>query len=489
MKHSPYSLLVLIFLLFFLNNNYAQGPGSLFVDAGLDTLIPCGTGGCADITADYLEIFETFSTNYTVAPIPYSPDVTSNPPFPFNGLANNMNPNQDDIWSVVETLPFDFCFFGSLEQLFQVGSNGLIRFDVGNSGDWNAWNFNEDLPNNTNPALGEGNIFTPVHDINPADSDSDEIGYEVLGTYPNRVLVVSFFSVPIYGCSDLRETHMAVLYEFSNVIEIYIQNKHVCVNHNGGNAALGIQNNDGDIAYVPPGRNTSDSPWTASREAWRFKPDGLETFAFEWLDSTGTVIGNTDTINVCPAGGSEIFTARVTYTNTCNGDVVVLEDDVLVTISTALSIPAGIPDDLILCDEIPNDGFAAFDLTLRDAQIINSQPDTFVTYYETDTDAEAGSNPLASPYTNTTPDFQTVFARLEVSSGLGLGCFDIVPLLLQVDAAPAITDPIDDLILCDEIPNDGFAAFDLTLRDAQIINSQPGTFVTYYQTEADAEAG
>ena len=204
MKHSPYSLLVLIFLLFFSKNNYAQGPGSLFVDAGLDILIPCGNGGCADITADYLEIFETFSTNYTVAPIPYSPDVTGNPPFPFNGLANNMNPNQDDIWSVVETLPFDFCFFGSLEQLFQVGSNGLIRFDVGNSGDYNAWNFNEDLPNNTNPALGEGNIFTPVHDIDPAASDFDEIGYEVLGIYPNRVLVVSFFSVAIYGCTDLR---------------------------------------------------------------------------------------------------------------------------------------------------------------------------------------------------------------------------------------------------------------------------------------------
>ena len=89
MKYSPYSLLVLIFLLFFSKNNYAQGPGSLFVDAGLDTLIPCGTGGCADITADYLEIFETFSTNYTVASIPYSPDNSGNPPFPFNGLANN----------------------------------------------------------------------------------------------------------------------------------------------------------------------------------------------------------------------------------------------------------------------------------------------------------------------------------------------------------------------------------------------------------------
>ena len=32
-------------------------------------------------------------------------------------------------------------------------------------------------------------IFTPVHDIDPTVANTDEIGYEVLGTYPNRVLV------------------------------------------------------------------------------------------------------------------------------------------------------------------------------------------------------------------------------------------------------------------------------------------------------------
>ena len=40
---------------------------------------------------------------------------------------------------------------------------------------------------------------------------------------------------------------MAVFYEFSNVIEIYIQDKPSCPTWNDGNAALGIQNNDGDL--------------------------------------------------------------------------------------------------------------------------------------------------------------------------------------------------------------------------------------------------
>lgn len=291
MKFSPYSLLLLFFLLFFSKNNYAQGPGSLFVDAGSDMVIPCGTGGCTNITADYLEVLETISANYTVESIPY------NPPFPFNGLANQLNPNEDDAWSVVESLPFDFCFFGNLEQQFQVGSNGLLRFDVAAGDTTNAWSFSEDLPNNTQEALAEGNVFTPVHDIDPVPSTTEEIGYEVLGAYPNRVLVVAYFAVPLFSgsCNNMRATHMAVFYEFSNVIEIYMQDKPVCPGWNSGNAALGIQNNDGDIAYVPPGRNTSDSPWTATNEAWSFTPDGVETYVFEWLDSTGTVIGNTTT--------------------------------------------------------------------------------------------------------------------------------------------------------------------------------------------------
>ena len=39
---------------------------------------------------------------------------------------------------------------------------------------------------------------------------------------------------------------------------------------------------------------------------------------------------------------------------------------------------AVVPDDLAVCDQVPNDGFAEFDLTLRDTQIIGGQPDTFV---------------------------------------------------------------------------------------------------------------
>ncbi|HLU50755.1 MAG TPA: hypothetical protein VKZ42_01205, partial [Flavobacteriaceae bacterium] len=139
---------------------FSQGPGSLFVDAGEDQII-CGGTECVDLSADFLEIFETFSQNYTVQSIPY------NPPFPFNGLANSIDVDGDDIWSAVDFLPFDFCFFGDLETQFQVGSNGVLRFDVDPFDTSNGWAFSENLPNNSNPTLGEANVFTPVHDIDP----------------------------------------------------------------------------------------------------------------------------------------------------------------------------------------------------------------------------------------------------------------------------------------------------------------------------------
>ena len=97
----------------------ASGPGNPFVEAGDDVVIDCADD-CTDITAEFLDIGET--NTYTVSEIPFVP------PFDFDGLTNSLNPNQDDRWSDVENLPFDFCFFNNIETQFQVGSNGVIRF-------------------------------------------------------------------------------------------------------------------------------------------------------------------------------------------------------------------------------------------------------------------------------------------------------------------------------------------------------------------------
>ena len=201
----------------------ATTPGNPYVSAGDDFSIVCETN--ISLSADFLEIGET--NTYNVVEIPFVP------PFPFNGLSNSVNTNIDDAWDSPQALPFDFCFFGNLEQQFQVGSNGLVRFDVNPSdtgGGSNAYSFSSanNIPTNNPDAIGEGNIFSPVHDIDPAASNAEEIRWEILGEFPNRVLAVSFYNVEMYSCSDLFATHMIVLYETTNVIDIYIQNKPSC---------------------------------------------------------------------------------------------------------------------------------------------------------------------------------------------------------------------------------------------------------------------
>jgi hypothetical protein len=427
------TLLAIIFLVTVSFSTYAQGPGSLFVDAGPDVTIECdGNNGCTNITADFLSTFETASAVYTVESIPY------NPPFPFNGLANPLNPNIDDAWSSVDTLPFDFCYFGNLEQEFQVGSNGVIRFDVDPGDTSNGWSFTENLPNNSNPTLGEANVFTPGHDIDPAASNTEEIGYEVLGTYPNRVLVVSYYEVPMFSgtCNPLLATQMVVFYEFSNVIEVYIQDKPSCPSWNNGNAVIGIQNNDGDIAYVPPGRNTSDSPWTTTNEAWRFTPAGVETFVFEWLDAGGTVIGTTPTITVCP-DGSEAYTARVTYTNACNNDTVVLEDSVVVTSVASYTVDLG-PDQQ-LCDQATYEITAVIDgADPTNATYLWSTGETTPSIIVSQSDVYSVEVDIDDCVVN-----QSVHIELENSPAIELGnnietCFDEIVLL---DASPSNYDP------------------------------------------------
>ncbi len=308
----------------------AQIPGNPYVDAGPDQTIDCNSSGCTDITATFLQIGET--NTYTVSSIQYLP------PSDFTGLGNQLNPNIDDRWTTIQQLPFDFCFFGNINTNYQVGTNGVIAFEP-TASNFNGWSFSQNLPNNSNPTLGEANIFSPCHDMDPTRSEFEEIGFEVQGVAPNRVLVVAFAEVPMFQCNNIFATQMMVLYETTNIIDVYINTKPTCNTWNSGNAVIGIQNNDGTVAFVPPGRQTSDSPWSTVNEAWRFTPAGPSIVSFAWLDSTGAVIGTTPTLNVCPSG-SEIYTAQVTYTS-CNGDIVVVEDDVMVSSNATFTVDAG----------------------------------------------------------------------------------------------------------------------------------------------------
>ena len=143
------------------------------------------------------------------------------------------------------------------------------------------------------------------------------------------------------------------------------------------------------------------------------------------------------------------------------------------------------PLPLEVCDD-DGDGFASFDLTVKDVEITNGDPDLAVSYHSTLIDAELDILPLPIPYLNDVPFLQIVYARVE---SLNNGCFDIVELTLVVlDGCPDIDSPPVDIFI-DEGDENGLAQFDLTVNESLMLGAQdPTVFLfSYHLTFEDAQ--
>jgi gliding motility-associated-like protein len=296
------------------------------VDAGPDQNIDCSTSNCVDLSADFLET--GFSTSYAVSSIAYDP------PTAFDAGIEIVI-NDDDTWSSVVDIPFNFCFFDDPYSQLVLGSNGLISFDTSLAGDFCQWNFNDPIPN---PSVEPFAIYGVFHDLN------NEVGiggctggcgnfyYDIIGTAPGRIFVLSFDNMTHYNCVSDRSTHMIVLYETTNVIEVHIQDKpETCTSGLNLNALVGIQNIDGSVGYAPDNRNTGE--WSATNEAWRFTPNGGINYIFEWLDN-GVTVSNDPDFQVCPSS-TTTYTAQVTYNN-CDGTQVAVSDTVDVIVGSGI---------------------------------------------------------------------------------------------------------------------------------------------------------
>ena len=190
------------------------------------------------------------------------------------------------------------------------------------------------LPNNT---LFLNTIFGVYHDIDP--SKGGEVGWELITlTSGCRALVASWNNIPMFSssCNAQLYTGMIVLYENTNIIEVYIQEKSVCATWNSGNAIVGIQDATGTQAVVAPNRNGLDTDWTTTNEAWRFTPSGSSIATIKWYQGTGTsgtVVGTSNTLNIC-ATTTSTYTAEVTYT-LCGGSTMKITDETIVTVGTS----------------------------------------------------------------------------------------------------------------------------------------------------------
>jgi len=309
---------------------YSQNlvPGG--VDAGTDFTLDCTTGTCTILSADFHQSHET-NTKYTVNSVPFDPVIVTLP----------SSINADDDYSNAIDLGFTFCFFGDFYDQIVIGDNGLISFNVAlYAGDTAAqWELNSAW-NIPSASLPQDAVFGAFHDL--FINEGGSITYGVTGTAPFRAFVINYKAVAQYnaasGCNDTT-TQQIVLHETSNFIDVYLTEKPACTGWQGGTAAVGIQKGAGTEGYFAPGRNTSDSPWTATDEAWRFAPEqtGGITYTFEWVNNTTGLVESTDPdYEVCP-DITTTYTANVTWID-CTNSTVSASDEVTITVDLPFTL-------------------------------------------------------------------------------------------------------------------------------------------------------
>ena len=417
----------------------------------------CNPGECTDLLAHYSNIGST--TDYTVSSIPYCPS------FPFTG-GTAINANCDDVWAPTVSLPFQFNFYGTCYNQVLVGSNGVLTFDLvgppygaGGCGLlYCNWPYSATIPNPTFPIRNaiygvyqDTNINNPPV-TNPAVQN---VNYYVLSTGvnapPNRVFVANFNELPQFSCDGSVgfQTSQVVIHETTNIIEIFVNKRTSCTTWNSGSGLIGIQNQAGTKATVPPGRNTGT--WSATNEAWRFYPKDIPVTPTEirW-EQSGSPIGsiNENPLHICPTG-SATYTAIVKYDN-CG--ITEVRKDINVDVAAPLSPHS--PHDITIC----NPGVPPYTVNIdENADIFNGIPnptDFVIKYYENLADAnnDAPTNinyisdaDLATFTFNTLP--KTIYVRIQ--DLVTTGCANIRTFTILPATAPAGTISYGASSYCD----------------------------------------
>jgi len=275
------------------------------------------------------------------------------------------NITADDRYSSIINLPFSFPFYGTFYNKVVACGNGYLSFDTTLANAFAAWDLSPGgtITNFPSDLYDRALIASPFHDLDPSstNSPSRQIKYQTIGTAPNRVWVLSYFRVPLYGTgcdAQIENTHQIALHESTGMIEVFIKDKQICNSWNDGRAMVGLQDYTRTKAIMPPGRRATDQPWgtVGMNEVWRFYPKlGAPLFKkVELLDENGAVLQtNTDTTrisndlfqvsfpNVCPTSGNSMYVIRTTYGQISNPNATIFNlDTVYITQITSLPVTA-----------------------------------------------------------------------------------------------------------------------------------------------------
>jgi len=167
---------------------------------------------------------------------------------------------QDDQYSGVVNIGFNFTFYGNTYSQIVVGTNGIVTFDLTKASGYCPWG-----------AAGQffPNSFDPMNSIMLTFSDFAEathISYQTIGTAPNRQFIVIYQPVTVTPCSTTDHCwyEALILHETTNYVDMHILNKpsDMC------SAVQGMQNSSATAASII----IQDPQWTTTEDAKRWTP-------------------------------------------------------------------------------------------------------------------------------------------------------------------------------------------------------------------------
>ncbi|WP_396603240.1 T9SS type B sorting domain-containing protein [Algibacter sp. R77976] len=198
--------------------------------------------------------------------------------------------------------------------------------------------------------------------------------------------------------------------------------------------------------------------------------NGQPDLTLELFDSSDNLIALNDYNNFANVlANQDYVTVRATNTTTnCSSEMTI---DLFVSENpqaNTLQLLNG-------CDD-NNDGISEyFDTTTLESQVLNGQTGMTVSYF--DANDTPLPSPLPNPYTNTVPFNESITVRV---SNINSTCYAETTLQFETVNQPNINQP-DNLYACNQ--GDGFAQFDTSNIEQQLIGNQTGLIVAYFDSE------
>jgi len=261
-----------------------------------------------------------------------------------NALSSDVSGMQsDDSHDSIRDIGFTFNFYGQAYTQLVISGNGYITFDLSQANQYSPYSINAPIPNFG--SMPENAIMAPWQDINTGAGGG--VYYGTTGIAPNRVFIVTWCEVPMFSCTSDLHTSQVVLYEGSNKIEMFLQNKPLCIGWNGGAAVQGLvdaTSTNFDIVIDPVIGLPRNFPltWTAANEGWEFITSGSTSYtintipyfpiiagAVTWTDALGNLLGTGSSVNVTPVVTSTYFATMI---SNCSG---VLLDSIIITVDVS----------------------------------------------------------------------------------------------------------------------------------------------------------